>query len=140
MCDKVREKGRTTYTEVANEIVAETVSQTGDFDEKNIRRRVYDALNVLMALNIVHKEKNKERTISWVGLPTSNSSHDKSHVSVQCNLFTCFQLIDFSSIRKRIRYNEKFVKRKRFYTIYYCSMWPSKDLFKEIKMLQLTSK
>ena len=91
MCDKVREKGRTTYTEVANEIVAETVSQTGDFDEKNIRRRVYDALNVLMALNIVHKEKNKERTISWVGLPTSNSSHDKSHVSVQCNLFTCFQ-------------------------------------------------
>ena len=81
VCDKVREKGRTTYTEVANEIVAETVSQTGDFDEKNIRRRVYDALNVLMALNIVHKEKNKERTISWVGLPTSNSSHDKSHVS-----------------------------------------------------------
>ena len=83
MCDKVREKGRTTYTEVANEIVAETVSQTGDFDEKNIRRRVYDALNVLMALNIVHKEKNKERTISWVGLPTSNSSHDKSHVSTK---------------------------------------------------------
>ena len=77
----MREKGRTTYTEVANEIVTETVSQSGDFDEKNIRRRVYDALNVLMALNIVHKEKNKERTISWVGLPTSNANHDKTHVS-----------------------------------------------------------
>ena len=27
------------------------------FDEKNIRRRVYDALNVLMAMNIIAKEK-----------------------------------------------------------------------------------
>ena len=132
MCDKVREKGRTTYTEVANEIVAETVSQTGDFDEKNIRRRVYDALNVLMALNIVHKEKNKERTISWVGLPTSNSSHDKSHVSTK-NFVPGTKIgiinfkIFFSSIRKRIRYNGKFAKKKRFYMIYYCNMWPSKD-------------
>lgn len=96
VCDKVREKGRTTYTEVANEIVAETVSQTGDFDEKNIRRRVYDALNVLMALNIVHKEKNKERTISWVGLPTSNSSHDKSHFHSEKN-----------SLQRKIRQKEK---------------------------------
>ena len=28
------------------------------YDEKNIRRRVYDALNVLMALNIITKQKN----------------------------------------------------------------------------------
>lgn len=95
VCDKVREKGRTTYTEVANEIVTETVSQTGDFDEKNIRRRVYDALNVLMALNIVHKEKNKERTISWVGLPTSNASHDKTHFHSEKN-----------SLQRKIRQKE----------------------------------
>ena len=66
--------------------MAETVSVSGgggEFDEKNIRRRVYDALNVLMALNIVHKEKNKERTISWVGLPTSSGATDKSHVSIE---------------------------------------------------------
>ena len=138
MCDKVREKGRTTYTEVANEIVAETVSQTGDFDEKNIRRRVYDALNVLMALNIVHKEKNKERTISWVGLPTSNSSHDKSHVSYI--ILDSISNLDFSSIRRKIRYSEKFVRKKKFYMIYYCNMWPSKDSFKETKMLQSISK
>lgn len=36
---------------------------------KNIRRRVYDALNVLMAMNIIVKEKKE---ISWVGLPTSS--------------------------------------------------------------------
>ena len=36
---------------------------------KNIRRRVYDALNVLMAMNIISKEK---REIRWNGLPSSN--------------------------------------------------------------------
>jgi len=99
VCEKVREKGRTTYTEVANEIVNETVAMGGggggEFDEKNIRRRVYDALNVLMALNIVHKEKNKERTISWVGLPTSNQTQDKSHFHSEK-----------SSLQRRIRQKE----------------------------------
>jgi hypothetical protein len=42
------------------------------FDEKNIRRRVYDALNVLMAMDIISKEKKE---IRWKGLP-SNSQHD----------------------------------------------------------------
>jgi len=36
------------------------------YDEKNIRRRVYDALNVLMAIGVITKEK---KTITWVGLP-----------------------------------------------------------------------
>ena len=32
------------------------------YDQKNIRRRVYDALNVLMAMNIISKEKKE---IKW---------------------------------------------------------------------------
>jgi len=40
--------------------------------KKNIRRRVYDALNVLMAMDIITKEKKE---IRWVGLPT-NSRQD----------------------------------------------------------------
>ncbi len=39
------------------------------YDQKNIRRRVYDALNVLMAMNIISKEKKE---IRWIGLPTSS--------------------------------------------------------------------
>lgn len=39
------------------------------FDQKNIRRRVYDALNVLMAMNIISKEKKE---IKWLGLPTNS--------------------------------------------------------------------
>lgn len=42
------------------------------YDEKNIRRRVYDALNVLMAMDIISKEKKE---ITWKGLP-NNASHD----------------------------------------------------------------
>lgn len=38
------------------------------YDEKNIRRRVYDALNVLMAMDIIAKEK---KNITWRGLPTN---------------------------------------------------------------------
>lgn len=74
VCEKVQEKGTTTYNEVADELVAEeTQSHPGtdpaSYDQKNIRRRVYDALNVLMAMNIISKEKKE---IRWHGLPTSS--------------------------------------------------------------------
>lgn len=56
VCAKVEEKGRTTYNEVADELVAELAAEGVDasqMDEKNIRRRVYDALNVLMAMEVM---------------------------------------------------------------------------------------
>ena len=39
-------------------------------DEKNIRRRVYDALNVLIAINVVSRDTNesKKKTITWNGI------------------------------------------------------------------------
>ena len=38
------------------------------YAEKSIRRRVYDALNVLMAMDIIIKDK---KDISWKGLPSA---------------------------------------------------------------------
>lgn len=75
VCQKVQEKGVTTYNEVADELVKEFGDpnrSSGDqsFDQKNIRRRVYDALNVLMAMNIISKEKKE---IHWIGLPTNSA-------------------------------------------------------------------
>ena len=75
VCEKVESKGTTTYNEVADELVAE-FSKPDDpkfcadqaYDEKNIRRRVYDALNVLMAMDIISKEKKE---ITWKGLPAT---------------------------------------------------------------------
>lgn len=74
VCEKVRQKGTTSYNEVADELVAEFTgtpykpNQEQNYDQKNIRRRVYDALNVLMAMNIISKEKKE---IRWIGLPTT---------------------------------------------------------------------
>lgn len=76
VCQKVKEKGVTSYNEVADELVAEEsddaggLNGSGSYDQKNIRRRVYDALNVLMAMNIISKEKKE---IKWIGLPTSSA-------------------------------------------------------------------
>lgn len=76
VCEKVQKKGVTSYNEVADELVAEfsdprNLSPSEQaYDQKNIRRRVYDALNVLMAMNIISKEKKE---IRWIGLPTNSA-------------------------------------------------------------------
>ncbi|KAM7254665.1 hypothetical protein ACFE04_019906 [Oxalis oulophora] len=78
VCEKVESKGRTTYNEVADELVTEfsdpssnvaSPDQQQQYDEKNIRRRVYDALNVLMAMDIISKDKKE---IQWRGLPRTS--------------------------------------------------------------------
>lgn len=75
VCDKVKEKGTTTYSEVADELVHEYAAEHPmipatqlHYIQKNIRRRVYDALNVLMALKVLDKEKKE---IKWKGLPVN---------------------------------------------------------------------
>eukprot|EP00188_Purpureofilum_apyrenoidigerum_P004830 Plantae.Rhodophyta-Purpureofilum_apyrenoidigerum.ctg5779.p1 GENE.Plantae.Rhodophyta-Purpureofilum_apyrenoidigerum.ctg5779~~Plantae.Rhodophyta-Purpureofilum_apyrenoidigerum.ctg5779.p1 ORF type:complete len:218 (-),score=63.06 Plantae.Rhodophyta-Purpureofilum_apyrenoidigerum.ctg5779:362-1015(-) len=51
-----------------------------DFDEKNIRRRVYDALNVLMAMDIIEKSKKE---IRWRGLPYPKSRDETALKEVE---------------------------------------------------------
>merc|ERR1712087_460517 len=46
------------------------------YDEKNIRRRVYDALNVLMAM--------EKKNIMWRGLPT-NTEQEGSRLTMEVN-------------------------------------------------------
>ena len=86
VCEKVESKQTTTYNEVADELVAE-FSKPDDpkfcadqaYDEKNIRRRVYDALNVLMAMNIITKQKKE---IMWKGLPATGDG-DVAHLRAE---------------------------------------------------------
>ncbi|VFQ93010.1 unnamed protein product, partial [Cuscuta campestris] len=88
VCEKVESKGRTTYNEVADELVAEFADSNNSFaspdqqqyDEKNIRRRVYDALNVLMAMDIISKDK---KDIQWKGLPRA-SIKDIEQLKTEC--------------------------------------------------------
>lgn len=81
VCEKVQKKGVTSYNEVADELVAELTprdnispAEAHVFDQKNIRRRVYDALNVLMAMNIISKDKKE---IKWIGFPTNSAQECK---------------------------------------------------------------
>lgn len=73
---KVQLKQSTTYNEVADELVneeralrernASMPTRSGPtVDEKNVRRRVYDSLNVLMAMGIIERDR---KTIVWRGL------------------------------------------------------------------------
>ncbi|XP_068639961.1 transcription factor-like protein DPB isoform X1 [Aristolochia californica] len=88
VCEKVESKGRTTYNEVADELVAEFADPRSSlaspdqqqYDEKNIRRRVYDALNVLMAMDIISKDKKE---IQWKGLPRT-SLNDIEELKAEC--------------------------------------------------------
>ncbi|KJE89958.1 Tfdp2 protein [Capsaspora owczarzaki ATCC 30864] len=85
VCQKVKQKGVTSYNEVADELVTElssavdlTPAEKGHYDQKNIRRRVYDALNVLMAMNIIAKDK---KSIRWMNFPT-NAAHECEQLNV----------------------------------------------------------
>ncbi|XP_037074949.1 transcription factor Dp-2-like [Pollicipes pollicipes] len=89
VCQKVRAKGTTTYNEVADELVAElcppgaAASPDQQYEQKNIRRRVYDALNVLMAMQIISKERKR---IQWLGLaaPPAEDSPDLEQEKADC--------------------------------------------------------
>lgn len=92
VCEKVKQKNVTTYNQVAEELVNEycqNQNSTGQscsiqndflsYDQKNVRRRVYDALNVLMAMNIISKEKKE---IRWIGLPC-NTKQECSDLDIE---------------------------------------------------------
>jgi E2F/DP family winged-helix DNA-binding domain/Transcription factor DP len=98
---KVEEKSVTTYNEVADELVVEEkeikqqemeaggkgaaalqkkLAKSGSLvDEKNIRRRVYDSLNVLMAMGIIEKDK---KLISWRGLAMARGGGGRHEAAV----------------------------------------------------------
>lgn len=75
VCEVVKGQGRTTYNQVADALWQELSRLSGEsgekYDEKNIRRRVYDALNVLMAMDVIQKDK---KDIIWTGPPDSSAT------------------------------------------------------------------
>nr|CAG8475128.1 2131_t:CDS:2 [Entrophospora candida] len=84
VCDKVELKGVTTYNEVADELAEDFAAQMQDIvDQKNIRRRVYDALNVLMAMDIIAKDKKE---ISNNNSSNNNNNNDINDINVNSAL------------------------------------------------------
>jgi predicted Zn-dependent protease len=63
--EEVRNLKETTGTQIALRIEEIYKEKKMKIDFKNVQRRVYDALNVLSALKIIRKDKNR---ISWIGI------------------------------------------------------------------------
>ena len=86
VCEVVRDREVTNYPDVADACVADAwnedpdappLAATGDGKEpssweKNIRRRVYDALNVLCVMDVIDKQG---KSIHWKGLPNQATTH-----------------------------------------------------------------
>ena len=78
VCAKLSERKTSSYNAIADLLISESRSSQAaasaraededeePFDEKNIRRRIYDALNVLMAIDLIVKDK---KIIRWNGPP-----------------------------------------------------------------------
>eukprot|EP00879_Flechtneria_rotunda_P010280 GHRR01010747.1.p1 GENE.GHRR01010747.1~~GHRR01010747.1.p1 ORF type:complete len:460 (+),score=243.21 GHRR01010747.1:191-1570(+) len=108
VCEKVESKGTTTYNEVADELVAELKDGTLEdgicYDEKNIRRRVYDAINVLMALDIIAKEK---KAIIWRGFPANRGA------AQQIQRLQTEQMMVMAEVSRKMQYLGDLVEQQR---------------------------
>jgi len=84
VCEEVKKHGVTSFNQVADTLVAMELqegsqsSKDRPLEEKNIRRRVYDALNVLLALGVVRKAN---KYLVWQGI--SESPGDRSSVEIK---------------------------------------------------------
>lgn len=67
VCQKLEEVQTTSYNEISDNLIHEFSLIDTRTDQKNIRRRVYDVLNVLHSIGIIEKDK---RHIKWIGFPS----------------------------------------------------------------------
>ncbi|KAG0048393.1 Transcription factor Dp-2 [Gryganskiella cystojenkinii] len=74
LCERVQAKGTTTLNELIHELAGGQPGDTAEMSTQdqsgqgNIRRRVYDALNILVSLGIISMDK---RAIRWIGIQNS---------------------------------------------------------------------
>ncbi len=82
----IKASGRTTYKAISDKIVKQT-NIVFEKDAKNIRRRIYDALNVLKAINVF---KQNDKVINWSMEPNTsdelnylNTEIEKQHKNIK---------------------------------------------------------
>jgi len=70
----VKKLRKTTYKEISDLIINQ-MNEKDTKDEKNIRRRIYDSLNVMKAMNLFEKDPTN-KFILWKGDKLNNFSND----------------------------------------------------------------
>ena len=61
--DIIKQNGKTTYKAISDQIVND-IQEKNEKDEKNIRRRIYDSLNVMKSMKLFNRDKDS-KTIMW---------------------------------------------------------------------------
>lgn len=67
VCEKLQHHRISTYQQIADDLIQDLQEEGHASAAKNIRRRVYDALNVLLAVGVISKVPDK-KVILWNGL------------------------------------------------------------------------
>mmetsp|Transcript_16626 Transcript_16626/g.24999 ORF Transcript_16626/g.24999 Transcript_16626/m.24999 type:complete len:510 (+) Transcript_16626:96-1625(+) len=96
ICETLAKMGSATQESIISKLYQSFISENDasqEQSEKSIRRRIYDTLNVLMALGMVRKEK---QTIEWIGRPGEQVTAD-----------------DVKTLKKRVREADKALAQKR---------------------------
>ncbi|KAG0300391.1 Transcription factor Dp-2 [Dissophora globulifera] len=88
VCERVEARGSTSYNELVQELFggppSEQIEDAAEVQgQENIRRRAYDALNVLEALNVISMV-NKD--IRWVGIEQSSVVREVSRCQAAASL------------------------------------------------------
>jgi len=114
----VQERATSTYKDVAEDLIREKdPADTSDKGEKNIRRRVYDALNVLIAAGVMGK---RGKLVMWRGAelcyqpPTESQERYQNSVCEKRKLLQ--DLVEqYSSLKALIERNKRKAGTDRVY-------------------------
>lgn len=98
--DVVEKLKSSTYQEIADYLVMKTEDdEIESKDEKNIRRRVYDALNVLISAGVLHKVNKKVQVVKNVPNPDTEKAKKLKGLTEKFLMLKC--VIERNQARKR---------------------------------------
>ncbi len=105
--DIIKQSGKTTYKAISDQIVNE-INEKSSKDEKNIRRRIYDSLNVMKSMKLFHRDKNT-KTIMWnydQELDPLNENENKNDF-IEKNKESKIDSGDIATLKKEIKEKNK---------------------------------
>ena len=101
----IKQSGQTTYRKISDQIVNE-LNEKSMKDEKNIRRRIYDSLNVMKSMKLFNKDKNT-KTIMWDYNKELDPLDENKNESNENNKENKVNSADIAALKKEIKEKEK---------------------------------
>ena len=101
----IKQSGQTTYRKISDQIVNE-LNDKSMKDEKNIRRRIYDSLNVMKSMKLFNKDKDT-KTIMWDYNKELDPLDENKSESIENIKENKINSNDIASLKKEIKEKEK---------------------------------